>query len=248
VNAPTITIADIHSKIKAATYTLLSDGRTTICQLTLENGYTVIGKSACVSAENYNQALGEKFAFEDAVNAIWPLEGYLLKERLFREDRGDVNSFAQEQATATRAHMIDVYAALGVRFGDNPFHRIEALVANQPQDVQAHPLDKIARLCHEVNRAYCQALGDDSQVSWEDAPEWQRESERMGVDMHLMGDFGPEASHIGWMNQKIRDGWTYGPVKDAEKKEHPCMVAFELLPREQQAKDHIFRAIVHCFK
>lgn len=109
-------------------------------------------------------------------------------------------------------------------------------------------MDRIARVCHEVNKAYCEALGDNSQPTWEDAPAWQRESARMGVDLHLMGNFGPEASHISWMNQKLEDGWTYGPVKDPEAKQHPCMVPFDQLPREQQAKDYIFRAVVHALK
>ena len=111
-----------------------------------------------------------------------------------------------------------------------------------------HPLDTIARVCHEVNRAYCQALGDDSQPAWDEAPEWQRSSARMGVDLHLMGDFGPEASHISWMNQKLDEGWKYGPVKNPEAKEHPCIVPFAELPREQQAKDYIFRAVVHALR
>ena len=109
-------------------------------------------------------------------------------------------------------------------------------------------IEVIARVCHEVNRAYCQALGDMSQPAWEDAPEWQRVSARMGVDLHLSGDFGPEASHIGWMQQKLAEGWKYGPVKDPEKKEHPCMVPFDQLPREQQAKDFIFRSVVHALR
>ena len=109
-------------------------------------------------------------------------------------------------------------------------------------------MDSIARVCHEVNRAYCEALGDMSQPKWEDAPEWQRVSARMGVDLHTMGDFGPEASHISWAKQKLDDGWKYGPVKDSEKKEHPCLVAFADLPREQQAKDYIFRAVVHALR
>ena len=83
--APTITIADIQAKIVDTHYTLLPDGRTTICQIALENGYTVLGKSACVCIENYNRALGEKYAYEDAVNNVWPLEGYLLAEKLYRE-------------------------------------------------------------------------------------------------------------------------------------------------------------------
>jgi len=63
--------------------------------------------------------------------------------------------------------------------------------------------NQIARVCHEVNRAYCEALGDRSQVPWEEAPEWQRVSARMGVELHSMGNFGPEASHISWMAQKL---------------------------------------------
>ena len=109
-------------------------------------------------------------------------------------------------------------------------------------------LDKIAQVAHEVNRAYCHALGDNSQPSWEDAPEWQRSSARMGVDLHLMGDFGPEASHIAWMKNKLDEGWRYGLVKNPETKEHPCIVPFDDLPVEQQAKDYIFRAVVHSLR
>lgn len=109
-------------------------------------------------------------------------------------------------------------------------------------------MDNIARVCHEANRAYCSTIGDDSQLPWAEAPAWQRESARMGVDLHLMGEFGAEASHISWRKNKEDDGWKYGPVKDPDKKEHPCMVDFKHLPLEQQMKDHLFRAIVHSFK
>lgn len=109
-------------------------------------------------------------------------------------------------------------------------------------------LEQIARVAHEVNKAYCESLGDTSQLSWQDAPEWQRVSARRGVDLHTMGDFGPEASHISWMSQKLDDGWKYGLVKDADKKEHPCLVPFKQLPKEQQAKDYIFRAVVHALR
>jgi hypothetical protein len=108
--------------------------------------------------------------------------------------------------------------------------------------------NRIAEVCHEVNRAYCAALGDNSQPPWDDAPEWQRSSARMGVDLHTMGDFGPEASHISWMKQKVEEGWVYGEVKDPVAKTHPCIVPFSQLPREQQAKDFIFRAVVHALR
>lgn len=108
--------------------------------------------------------------------------------------------------------------------------------------------EQIAKVCHEVNKAYCEALGDNSQLPWEDAPEWARSSARMGVDLHTMGDFGPEASHISWMKQKVDEGWVFGAVKDPELKTHPCIVPFADLPVDQQAKDFIFRAVVHALK
>lgn len=54
----------------------------TICVLVLENGFTVLGKSAPASPDNFNKELGEKIAKQNAVNEIWPLEGYLLKQQL----------------------------------------------------------------------------------------------------------------------------------------------------------------------
>lgn len=104
---------------------------------------------------------------------------------------------------------------------------------------------ELARLCHEVNRAYCQALGDDTQVAWEDAPDWQKDSALAGVNFVLDNPDAPaSANHDSWLEHKLNDGWKYGEVKDAEKKTHPCIVPYEELPVEQRAKDHIFRAIV----
>lgn len=103
----------------------------------------------------------------------------------------------------------------------------------------------IARLAHEVNRAYCKACGDNSQMPWEDAPDWQKESCLNGVEFHMKNPkASPEDSHANWLKEKIADGWTYGEEKDAEKKTHPCCVPYDELPVEQKAKDHIFRAIV----
>ena len=107
---------------------------------------------------------------------------------------------------------------------------------------------EIARVAHEINRAYCQALGDNSQPSWEDAPQWQRDSAMLGVELYTSGDHGPEASHESWSAQKLADGWKYGAVKNPEAKEHPCLVPFADLPREQQAKDFLFRAVVHSLR
>lgn len=79
-------VSDIHKVIERVTYTVLPDC-TTICQLTLENGFTVIGKSACVDPTKFNVAVGGKYAFEDAFNKVWELEGYLLKQRIHEQEK-----------------------------------------------------------------------------------------------------------------------------------------------------------------
>jgi hypothetical protein len=53
-----------------------------VCCLTLKNGFTVTGESACASPENFDAELGRKIAFKNAREKIWQLEGYLLKEKL----------------------------------------------------------------------------------------------------------------------------------------------------------------------
>lgn len=103
----------------------------------------------------------------------------------------------------------------------------------------------IAALCHEANRGYCQALGDNSQLPWDEAPDWQRKSAINGVKFHMDNpDATPESSHDNWLAEKQLDGWTYGLTKDADKKTHPCFTAYGNLPVEQRAKDYIFAAIV----
>lgn len=107
--------------------------------------------------------------------------------------------------------------------------------------------ESVARVCHEANRALCLAFGDTSQPTWDAAPSWQRESAIKGVKFHLENpNAGPEASHTAWMADKLATGWTWGSTKDPETKKHPCLVPFHELPPEQQAKDHVFRAIVHA--
>lgn len=57
----------------------------TICVLVLKNGFTVVGKSACASPENFNADIGKDVAWRDAKEQIWPLEGYLLKQNLYEQ-------------------------------------------------------------------------------------------------------------------------------------------------------------------
>ena len=102
-----------------------------------------------------------------------------------------------------------------------------------------------AAAAHDANRHYCNTLGDTSIDHWESAPEWQRESALKGVEGALRGNT-PEQSHESWLEEKRRTGWKYGPVKDPEKKEHPCFRPYSELPEEQKRKDAIYLNVVRA--
>lgn len=67
----------------------------TFCVLVLRNGFTVTGESACASPENFDAEIGQNIARANAIQKIWPLEGYLLKERLSGPTDEMVNRFLQ---------------------------------------------------------------------------------------------------------------------------------------------------------
>lgn len=105
--------------------------------------------------------------------------------------------------------------------------------------------EEIALACHEANRALCLAFGDDTQKPWALAERWQRDSTKAQMKfIQENPQAGVDATHISWSEEKLDGGWVFGETKDPAKKTHPCLVPFEDLPREQQAKDYIFRAIV----
>jgi hypothetical protein len=103
---------------------------------------------------------------------------------------------------------------------------------------------QIAKVCHEVNAAYCRSIGDVSQPSWAEAPDWQRESAINGVKAHLAAPLTPAESHALWLEEKRVAGWKYGRTKNPDTKEHPCFVPYDELPQSQKSKDYIFAAVV----
>jgi len=110
-------------------------------------------------------------------------------------------------------------------------------------------IERIARIAHEANRAYCEDTGDNSQDEWGKAYDWQKQSAIGGVRFKLDNeDATPADQHEAWCEAKRADGWKHGPVKDIEKKEHPCMVAYSELPSTQRAKDFLFVGIVKAMQ
>jgi len=102
---------------------------------------------------------------------------------------------------------------------------------------------QIAQVCHEANRALQVINGEELSPHWHDAPDWQRTSAVEGIQHALAGET-PEQLHRSWCEAKRRDGWAYGPVKDAAAKTHPCLVPYGELPAEQRYKDQLFAAVV----
>jgi hypothetical protein len=86
-NYPTLTDVQIDSTVRAVQFWRPENSTLTVCALQLVNGTYVIGESACVSPENFDEATGRDIAYQRAVSKIWALEGYLLKEKLYQHEK-----------------------------------------------------------------------------------------------------------------------------------------------------------------
>lgn len=95
--AARVSLASIEAKIEAIYHITGSEAikykdapvlecldRLSICIIVMRNGFMVIGKSAPASPLNYNPELGKRFSYEDAIRQLWPLEGYALRETLYK--------------------------------------------------------------------------------------------------------------------------------------------------------------------
>jgi hypothetical protein len=82
LNAPRLNPQMIDDTILTEQYYVFPGTVMTVCCLTLQNGFNVVGTSAPASPENFNEEVGKKIAREEARNQIWKLEGYLLKSKL----------------------------------------------------------------------------------------------------------------------------------------------------------------------
>lgn len=111
-------------------------------------------------------------------------------------------------------------------------------------------IERIARVCHEANRAHCLAIGEDPETvypGWDNCPEEIRDSARMGVRRALAGAT-PEQLHQSWVEHKRNSGWKFGPVKDLELRTHPCLVSYDRLPALQRQKDALFAGVVDALR
>lgn len=90
LTAPRITPEHVEATVVKEHYHVPPDTTLTLCVLTLRNGFTVVGESACASPANSNEELGRHIARDNALNKIWLLEGYLLREFIHNYETGSV--------------------------------------------------------------------------------------------------------------------------------------------------------------
>lgn len=96
LTAPRVTPIMVAAAVAKAEYHVFPGSCLTVCCLTLQNGFTVTGESACASPENFDKELGEKIAHDNAYNKIWMLEGYLLKQRLYEQTGANIHGIGPD--------------------------------------------------------------------------------------------------------------------------------------------------------
>lgn len=110
-----LTLDDINRAVRLADYHVFPSTTTTVCCLTLRDGFTVIGQSACIDPAMFDAALGRRIAYDDAIDKVWQLEGYLLAHQLRRGEAPTAFANAPDagQAAAPQApSALDVEAVL----------------------------------------------------------------------------------------------------------------------------------------
>ena len=107
----------------------------------------------------------------------------------------------------------------------------------------------IAEIAHEVNRAYCEAAGEEPPPHWGQAPQWQRDSALSGVQSYLQNDgLSPRDMHECWRSYREHEGWVYGDLEDFSCRRHPNMLRYDDLPQEQKVKDRLFYAVAKSLR
>lgn len=100
---PRVTLDSMQAKIATEHYFIIGEALTalghithpatailTVCVLVTTSGFTILGKSAPASPENFDPLKGQTFAYEDAIKQLWPLEGYLLRDKLHHDETAQV--------------------------------------------------------------------------------------------------------------------------------------------------------------
>lgn len=113
--------------------------------------------------------------------------------------------------------------------------------------IPSEKIEKIARVVHEANRAWCIANGDFSQPPWDKAEQWMREATLAAIRYRMSNPDAPASEqHDQWLEEKRASGWRYGPIKDSKAKTHPMLIPYQELPEYEKEKDSLVIAIINA--
>ena len=111
--------------------------------------------------------------------------------------------------------------------------------------LSAAQAQRIARVTHEAVRAWQVANGQDPAPPWSRAPAWMKTATLEAVHWNTSGTPSTPASrHRQWVEEKKQAGWKFGRRKDARRKTHPLMVAYNQLPEVERRKDALVSAVI----
>lgn len=133
---------------------------------------------------------------------------------------------------------------------DVVIHNIPIEDTTQISGVYVYPLfgiEDLAKAVVQINADYCAALGEQP-VYWEQTEPDVRVSILRGIASALRFNPTPEQNHQNFIDDRTRDGWTYGPEKNVELKQHPDLIPWEHLPADQKIKNTLFLSIINTLK
>lgn len=108
-------------------------------------------------------------------------------------------------------------------------------------------VDDIACTAHSAVMAWARSQSDFTHEIWSNCSAEHKNSMREGVLAQLENpDRSPQSNHEAWLDQKVKDGWQFGPVRDEVAKTSPALVAYRDLPVEFRKRNAIFQAVVNA--
>ena len=145
-----VTLEGLEANIKKTDFYTHPDSQLTICILTLQNGYTVTGQSACADPANYKQDIGERLAKEDAKKKIWALMGYALKEEIFQKSGGSFKMRIVREKNELESNLIRLGSFID---GNENFKNLDPVDQSLLQMQYEHMKHYLDILTERVNRS-----------------------------------------------------------------------------------------------
>lgn len=162
--APRVSLSDIEANIAGEFYSTADQmfpgapvlpgmDLLTVCILVLKNEFTIIGKSAPASRDNFDPVLGQKLAYEDAVRQVWPLMGYALRQKLHEATMPEVSepALAQADDATQNGATLNANQCGNAGSSDPVWTRMRCLeMANQPHQTTRDILDRATKFASYI--------------------------------------------------------------------------------------------------